>query len=192
LAAADEAVESADLTGLGPWALLPLGTSLETFSFERLPDVASLSSLADAGPAAEARRTAALERATTRETLRVPLDQAVRLVEAVHGRGGLALTNSSACAAGLQALGQAFRAVRSGRFELALAGGFDSMLNPLGQGGFQLLGTLATGPSEPGRSPCRPFDVERRGLALGEGAAVMVLEPLERARAEGRRIRGKF
>jgi 3-oxoacyl-[acyl-carrier-protein] synthase II len=61
------------------------------------------------------------------------------------------------------------------------------MVNPLGVGGFQLLGALTTD-NRRGASACRPFDASRSGTVLGEGAAVLVLEPLERARAEGRPV----
>jgi 3-oxoacyl-(acyl-carrier-protein) synthase len=101
------------------------------------------------------------------------------------------LTNCSACAAGAQAIGHSFHAIRSGRFERAVCGGFDSMINPLGIGGFQLLGALTT-ENQQGARACRPFDSERKGTVLGEGAAMFVLEPLEKARAEGKEILGEM
>jgi 3-oxoacyl-[acyl-carrier-protein] synthase II len=61
------------------------------------------------------------------------------------------------------------------------------MINPLGVGGFQLLGALSTD-NDRGESACRPFDASRGGAVLGEGAAALLLEPLEKARAEGRTI----
>ena len=61
------------------------------------------------------------------------------------------------------------------------------MINPLGVGGFQLLGALTTDNGR-GALACRPFDASRRGTVLGEGATMLVLEPLERARAAGKRI----
>jgi 3-oxoacyl-[acyl-carrier-protein] synthase II len=177
LAAAEEAIADAGGPRLGERSLIHLGASLETYSLE----------------AAGAKgASGGLEERLGRSSLRTPLDRASRLIEARHGRAGLSVTNCSACAAGLEALGGAFRAVASGRFELALAGAFDSMLNPLGLAGFHLLGALAAGPPEPPWSLCRPFDAGRRGLVMGEGAAVMVLEPLERAKAEGRRIHGEI
>jgi 3-oxoacyl-[acyl-carrier-protein] synthase II len=112
-------------------------------------------------------------------------------IESHFGRAGYALTNCSACAAGAQAIGHAFRSVRNGRFEIAVCGGFDSMINPLGIGGFQLLGALTTD-NDRGESACRPFDISRSGTVLGEGAAIFVLEPLEKARAEGKRIYGEI
>jgi 3-oxoacyl-[acyl-carrier-protein] synthase II len=122
-----------------------------------------------------------------RPPLQIPLDTAARCIEGSFGRPGRALTNCSACAAGAQAIGHGFHAVRAGEFELAVCGGFDSMVNPLGVGGFQLLGALTTDNASGARA-CRPFDAARSGTVLGEGAAVVVLEPLEKARAEGKRI----
>jgi 3-oxoacyl-(acyl-carrier-protein) synthase len=101
------------------------------------------------------------------------------------------LTNCSACAAGAQAIGHSFHAIRSGHFERAVCGGFDSMINPLGIGGFQLLGALTTD-NQQGARACRPFDSGRKGTVLGEGAAMFVLEPLEKARAEGKEILGEM
>jgi 3-oxoacyl-(acyl-carrier-protein) synthase len=117
----------------------------------------------------------------------MPLDTASKLIADRFGRPGQALTNCSACAAGAQAIGHGFHAIRSGRFDVAVCGGFDSMINPLGVGGFQLLGALTTD-NERGAHACRPFDSARRGTVLGEGAAIVILEPLEKARAEGKEV----
>jgi 3-oxoacyl-[acyl-carrier-protein] synthase II len=179
LKAADEAMANAGADSLGPGSLLHLGVSLETFSLSRV------------GPIGGA-DDAEIRRLMTRTSLRPPLDRAAALIEARYGRAGLCLTNCSACAAGLQALGQAFRAVASGRYSFALAGGFDSLINPLGVGGFQLLGALADSDMISEGPLCRPFDAGRGGLVLGEGAAVLALEPMERALAEGRRPLGEI
>jgi 3-oxoacyl-[acyl-carrier-protein] synthase II len=71
--------------------------------------------------------------------------------------------------------------------DLALAGASDSVLNPLAMGGFSLLQILSTENEAPERA-CRPFDATRRGTVLGEGAAFLVLESMERARARGARV----
>ena len=119
---------------------------------------------------------------------RLPLDTALRAIQSRYGRAGQAVTNCSACAVGLQTIGQAFHAVRSGRCALALAGGFDSMINPFGVGVFQLLGAPATGDPAPGKAFCRPFDTRRAGLVLGEGAGFVVLEEREQARSLGKTL----
>lgn len=172
-----EALAQAGIERLGPADLLHLGTSLESFDLHKLvsggrPDFAGVvaRSLEPGAPA-----------------LQIPLDGAVRVITHTFGRAARALVNCSACAASAQAIGHGFQAVRSGRFDRAVCGGFDSMINPLGVGGFQLLGALTTD-HEQGARACRPFDAARAGTVLGEGAAVVVLEPLEKAMSEGKAV----
>lgn len=86
-------------------------------------------------------------------------------------------TISSACASGALALGAALEALRSGTVDVALAGGSDSLCQ-LTYAGFNALRSVDD-------KPCRPFRAERAGMSFGEGAAVLVLEPLERALARG-------
>jgi 3-oxoacyl-[acyl-carrier-protein] synthase II len=86
-------------------------------------------------------------------------------------------TLSSACASGALALGAALEAVRSGDVEVAVAGGSDSLCQ-LTYAGFNALRSVD-------EVPCRPFRAGRAGMSFGEGAAVLVLEPLERALARG-------
>jgi 3-oxoacyl-[acyl-carrier-protein] synthase II len=176
-AASAEALAQAGIDRLGTGMLLHLGVSLEIFDLEKavVNGTTDFRAIADRCLSAGA------------PPLQVPLDTAARLICDSFGRADDVLTNCSACAAGAQAIGHAFRGIRSGRYELALCGGFDSMINPLGIGGFQLLGALTTD-NERGPSACRPFDASRTGTVLGEGAAMFVLEPLEKARAEGKRV----
>lgn len=93
----------------------------------------------------------------------------------------------TACASGGQALGLAMQAVRRGEADAVLAGGFDSMINPVGVGSFCLLGALSTDNDTPERAS-RPFDLTRAGFVLGEGAAFLVLEEWDSAKARGARI----
>lgn len=176
-AAVAEAMEQAGITRLEPDSLLHLGVSLEVFDLGK----ATVDGRADFRAAAER------SLATGAAPLQVPLDACTALVTQHFGRPGRALTNCSACAAGAQAIAHGFREVRAGRCEIAVCGGLDSMINPLGVGGFQLLGALTTD-NDRGESACRPFDASRSGTVLGEGAAVLVLEPLERVRNEGRPV----
>jgi 3-oxoacyl-[acyl-carrier-protein] synthase II len=90
----------------------------------------------------------------------------------------------SACAAGTDALGSAYRLVAEGRRDWAVAGGTDSMINPMGIGGFCKIEAMTKSNDDPRRAS-RPFDKRRDGFLLGEGAAMLVLEPLEEARARG-------
>ena len=118
------------------------------------------------------------------EYLQTPLNLLAVLLAKRYGFMGPIYTNCSACAAGAQAIGHAFQLIREGVCTIALAGGADSMLNPLGVGGFSLLGALSTENDCPARA-CRPFDATRQGTVLGEGAAFVVLEELSTARGRG-------
>ena len=93
----------------------------------------------------------------------------------------------TACASGGQAVGTALKIMRRGIADCVLAGGFDSMLNPIGLAGFCLLGALSPDNDTPERAS-RPFDATRNGFVLGEGAGFLVLEEWDAARARGARI----
>ena len=97
-------------------------------------------------------------------------------------------THAAACAGGAMALEVALRSVRSGEVDVAIAGGADGLCQ-LTYAGFNSLRAVDAG-------PCRPFRAERAGLSMGEGAGVLVLEPLEqagaRALADGRQIRSRL
>lgn len=101
---------------------------------------------------------------------------------------GPALTYSVACASSNVAIGEAFRAVQRGDVDVAYAGGAEAPLAPGVVRAWQAMRTLATpDPSEPAAA-CRPFSGDRTGLVLAEGAAVLILERVERALARGARI----
>jgi 3-oxoacyl-[acyl-carrier-protein] synthase II len=95
------------------------------------------------------------------------------------GISGPVQTVSAACASGAMAIGEAILAVRRGEVDVAIAGGSDSLCR-LTYAGFNALRSVD-------ERPCRPFRRDRAGLSLGEGAAALVLEPLERAVARGAR-----
>jgi 3-oxoacyl-[acyl-carrier-protein] synthase II len=89
--------------------------------------------------------------------------------------------------AGLMAIGRAYRSVRRGEAQVALAGGYDDASSWWNMTKFDTLGVL-TQRNDLGAAACRPYDAERSGTVLGEGAAFLVLEPEERAKARGARI----
>ena len=103
------------------------------------------------------------------------------------GIEGYANCVHTACASGGQAIGAALRAMRRGLCDYALAGGFDSMIHPIGISGFCLLGALSTDNDCPSRAS-RPFDLTRNGFVLGEGAGFLVLEDWDAAKARGAKI----
>lgn len=108
------------------------------------------------------------------------------LVQA-FGAKGYATAVHTACASSGQALGLALQAIRRGEVTQILAGGFDSMIHPLGLSSFCLLGALSTDNDDP-EFASRPFDGTRHGFVLGEGAAFLVLEEWESAVARGAKI----
>jgi 3-oxoacyl-[acyl-carrier-protein] synthase II len=103
------------------------------------------------------------------------------------GLGGPQLIVSTACTSGTQAIGVAFHKVRAGDVDAMLAGGCDSLIDPLMLTGFSLLGALSTRNDDPAHAS-RPFDLMRDGFVLGEGAGMLVLEEWEHARARGASI----
>jgi 3-oxoacyl-[acyl-carrier-protein] synthase II len=96
-------------------------------------------------------------------------------------------TITTACSAGTQAIGEGMRAIQRGDADVVFAGGTDTMINPVGVLGFSMLGTLSRRNDDPGRAS-RPFDADRDGFVIGEGAAMMVLERESHARARGARV----
>jgi 3-oxoacyl-[acyl-carrier-protein] synthase II len=97
----------------------------------------------------------------------------------------------TACAASSQATGEAVEIIRRGDADVMLAGGTHSMIHPFGVTGFNLLTALSTSNDEPQRAS-RPFDKNRDGFVLGEGASMVVLEELERAKRRGAHIYGEI
>jgi 3-oxoacyl-[acyl-carrier-protein] synthase II len=108
-------------------------------------------------------------------------------ISLIHGAQGPNSTITTACAAGTQAVGEAFRLIARGDAELMLAGGSDSRLDPLLMLAYSALGALSPA-TRPAEEVSRPFDGQRNGFVLGEGAGVLMLEELERARRRGATI----
>jgi 3-oxoacyl-[acyl-carrier-protein] synthase II len=97
----------------------------------------------------------------------------------------------TACAASSQAVGEAVELIRRGDADVMLSGGTHSMIHPFGVTGFNLLTALSTFNDEPTKAS-RPFDKNRDGFVLGEGAGMVVLEELEHAKARGAHIHGEI
>lgn len=178
LAAAEEAIADARLSSEHlQHALLCVGVGLETICLEDLIPFAG-------APDLDGTITSKLVAKEDGPWLQTPLDSAAKILGDRYGFLAGRFTNCSACAAGTQVVGEAWQMLRSGQADIALAGAADSMLNPLGLGGFSLLRVLSTENDAP-QHACRPFDVTREGTVLGEGAAILVLEVLEHAAARG-------
>jgi 3-oxoacyl-[acyl-carrier-protein] synthase II len=112
------------------------------------------------------------------------------LVAMRHGWSGPNLCIATACAAGGHAVGEAFRMVRDGSADVMLTGGAESVISPVTIAAFARMGALSTREDEP-ELASRPFDVDRDGFVMGEGAAFLVLERWDRAVARGATILGE-
>lgn len=117
-------------------------------------------------------------------SLRQASDRLSRLIAADFSCEGPVLNVSSACAGAAQAIGNAFRMIRRGEVDVAVAGGADSVLNLDTMSALYLLGA-ASSEQRWGSELCRPFDRGRSGLVAGEGGGFVILERLERALARG-------
>ncbi|HEY43993.1 MAG TPA: beta-ketoacyl-ACP synthase II, partial [Anaerolineae bacterium] len=104
-----------------------------------------------------------------------------------YGLHGPNLTISSACATGSHAIGEAGEMIRRSQSEVMICGGSEALIAPLALAGLKNMGALSTRNDEPHRAS-RPFDADRDGFVMGEGAGVLILESLEHARARGARI----
>lgn len=98
---------------------------------------------------------------------------------------------ASACASGAEGLANALQMIQSGRADVVVAGGAESCIHPITVAGFAQSRTLSTRNDEPERAS-RPFDIDRDGFVLGEGAGVLVLEREDHAMARGARIYGRL
>jgi len=108
-----------------------------------------------------------------------------------YGLAGPNFSVSTACATGTHAIGEAFRIVQRGDADIMLAGGAEAAITPLGVAGFCSMKALSTRNDEPARAS-RPFDKERDGFVVGEGAGVVVLEELTQARKRGAHLWGEI
>lgn len=104
-----------------------------------------------------------------------------------HGLMGTVFTTSSACASSGHAIGMALMAIRSGEADLVLTGGAESATTPLSLAGFASAKALSTRIDDPA-SASRPFDKDRDGFVMGDGAGILLFEEYEHARRRGARI----
>ncbi len=107
------------------------------------------------------------------------------------GFSGPNSTNAMSCASGTIAVGEAWRLIREGQVDAAIAGGIEAPLAPLCFGAFAIIRAMSTRNTDPERA-CRPFDMQRDGFIMGEGACCLVLERYDMAVARGARIYGEL
>lgn len=112
------------------------------------------------------------------------INEAAGQVSIRLGAAGPNSATCTACAAGCHAIGDAFKIIERGAADIMVAGGSESAITPMGVGGFSALKALSTRNEEPERAS-RPFDLDRDGFVVGEGAGILVLESLEHALERG-------
>jgi len=104
-----------------------------------------------------------------------------------HGAKGPNSATATACSAGAHAIGDSFRLIERGDADAMICGGAEATVSPLGVGGFNSMRALSTRNAAP-QQASRPFDLDRDGFVIAEGAGVVVLEELEHAKARGAKI----
>ncbi len=107
-----------------------------------------------------------------------------------HGFKGMATASVTACASATNTIGDAFRAIRDGYLDAAVAGGSEASITPLGLSGFRVMQALSK--SDDPDKASRPFDRDRDGFVMGEGAGTLFLEELSSARKRGAKIHGEI
>ena len=140
--------------------------------------------------AMEREHTKLLEKGPNRvNPLLIPMmisNMAVGNVALQYGLKGKSLNVVTACATGTNSIGEAFRAIQYGEADVMIVGGTEAAITPLGMAGFSSLTALSTNPDP--MTASRPFDKDRDGFVMGEGAGIVVLESLEHAKNRGAKI----
>lgn len=108
-------------------------------------------------------------------------------ISIIFGAKGPNSAVATACATGSHAIGDAFKIIQRGDADVMIAGGAESVITPLGIGGFNAMRALSTRNDEPEKAS-RPFDIDRDGFIMGEGAGIVILESLESAVTRGAKI----
>jgi len=175
LAAADEALTAA---GWAPQA----GRQSDRTATVIASGVGGFPAMADATRTVEAKGARRLSPFTIPSFL---ANLAAGQVSIKHGLRGPLGCPVTACAAGVQALGDAMRLIRCGEADVVVAGGAEACIDPVSLAGFAAARTLATGFENAPTQASRPFDRDRCGFVMGEGAAALIVERLDHARSRG-------
>ncbi len=161
-------------------------------SDENAPRVASIMGCGLGGlPTIEKYHQVAMEKGTKRITpFFIPMvipNMGAGQISIIYGTKGPNLSLTTACAAGTHAVGEAFRSIVNDECDVAITGGSESVICPLAVGGFHAMKALSTRNDQPEKAS-RPFDRDRDGFIISEGAGVLILEELEHALARGAKI----
>ena len=111
-------------------------------------------------------------------------------ISMAFGLRGTSMAITTACASGTHAIGESFRMIQDGKVDIIVAGGTEAAITPIAVAGFCSMKALSTRNDDPGNAS-RPFDKERDGFIMGEGAGMLILESLEHALARGADIYGE-
>jgi 3-oxoacyl-[acyl-carrier-protein] synthase II len=115
------------------------------------------------------------------------VNEAAGNISIKYGMKGPNLATVTACTTGAHAVGEAYRKIQYGEADAAIAGGTESVMTPLAIGGFAVMRALSTRNDDPQRAS-RPWDRDRDGFVIGEGAGLVILEEMEAAKKRGARI----
>ena len=107
-----------------------------------------------------------------------------------YGAQGPISATATACATSANSIGDSFRLIQHGDADVMIAGGAEAAVTPMSVGGFSSMKALSSRNDDPTHA-CRPFDKDRDGFVIGEGAGILILEELEHARARGAKILGE-
>lgn len=159
---------------------------------ENAPRIASIMGCGLGGlPTIEKYHQVAMEKGTKRITpFFIPMvipNMGAGQISIIYGTKGPNLCLTTACAAGTHAVGEAFRSIVNDECDVAITGGSESVICPLAVGGFHAMKALSTRNDQPEKAS-RPFDRDRDGFIISEGAGVLILEELEHAKARGAKI----
>jgi 3-oxoacyl-[acyl-carrier-protein] synthase II len=120
------------------------------------------------------------------------LNEAAGNVAMRLGLKGPAITAATACASGSDAIGMAMDMIRAGRADVVIAGGTEGAISAFAMGGFCMLKALSTAYNDTPEKASRPFDKDRDGFVIAEGAGIMILESEEHARKRGARVHAEL
>ncbi len=159
---------------------------------ENAPRIGSIMGCGLGGlPTIEKYHQVAMEKGTKRITpFFIPMvipNMGAGQISIIYGTKGPNLSLTTACAAGTHAVGEAFRSIVNDECDVAITGGSESVICPLAVGGFHAMKALSTRNDQPEKAS-RPFDRDRDGFIISEGAGVLILEELAHALARGAKI----